>query len=391
MKKCILALLIVLALSAVSGLGITAAQGGGGSTALTALTVAEVSLYTSPDASSDVVATVPANTAVQVLATDDSGTWLKVASGENEGYAPLDSFIVLDLPLLAPKAYLATGGVRAALLSAPQSTSDRVATLSTEGLVGTILGTSGIYDYVMTPQGTGWSFASNWKTMPEGATLASVTTPEFALGVYSAPSFASSLVGQVPDGTVLYQLGTEGSFANVLLPDGTMGYAFSANIVPLPPVMADLTGSGTAGSVLFKEPQLTGEHLTPPLPEGTPLVFIEATSDFWAKVYDPGYGVGYAIASSLGPKYTVATVRTQDAVVRTGPNDNLYKAVTTLPAGTKVIVKGVSQTGAWYQVAIPFSDVKFGRNGVAGWMRDYLFKDANGQMDFDPSLLSVTE
>jgi hypothetical protein len=392
MKKRVLVLLIVLALSAVSGLGITAAQGGGGSTSLTALTVAEVSLYTLPDPLTDVVATVPANTAVQILATDDSGTWLKVASGENEGYAPNDSFIILDLPLLAPKAYLATGGVPAALLSAPQSTSDRVATLSTDGMVGTVLGSSGIYDYVMTPQGTGWSFASNWKTMPDGATLAIVAAPTSGvLGVYSAADFTSDLLGSVADGTVLYRLGTESSFANVLLPDGTIGYCSATNIAALSPVMADLMGGGTAGSVLFREAQLTGEHLTPALPDGTPLVFIEATSDFWARVYDPAYGVGYAVATKLGPKYTVATVRTQGAVVRAGPNDNVYKAVATLPAGTKVVVKGVSKSGAWYQVAIPFSDVTFGRNGVEGWMRDFLFKDASGQMDFDPSLLSVTE
>jgi uncharacterized protein YraI len=392
MKKRVLVLLIVLALSAVSGLGITAAQGGGENTNLTAITTAEVSLYTSPDSSSDVVATVPAYTPVQILATDASGNWLKVASGDNEGYAAKDSFIILDLPLLAPKAYLATGGVSAALLSAPQSTSDRVATLSTDGLVGTVLGTSGIYNYMMTPQGTGWSFASNWKDMPEGATLALVVSPDNGvLGVYADASFTSALAGQAPDGSVLYELGTQSSFANVLLPDGTMGYASATNVTPLPPVMADLMGGGTAGSVLFKDAQLTADHLTPALPDGTPLVFIEATSDFWAKVYDPGYGVGYAVASNLGPKYTVGTVRTQDAVVRVGPNDNVYNAVTTLPAGTKVIVKGVSQSGAWYQVAIPFSDVRFGYNGVAGWMRDYLFKDANGQMDFDPSILSVTE
>jgi hypothetical protein len=392
MKTRVLVLLIVLALSAVSGLGITAAQDGGGNTSLTALTVADITLYTLPDPLTDPVADVPAYTEVQVLATDDSGGWLKVASGESEGYAPLDSFIVLDLPLLAPKAYLATGGVPAALLSAPQSTSPRLATLSTDGMVAAVLATSGIYNYVMTPQGNGWSFASNWQSMPDGATLALVAAPDVGvLGVFAEASFTSDRVGTIADGSVVYQLGTESAFAQVLLPDGTMGYAISTDVIPLAPVMADLMGGGTAGSVLFKDAQLTADHLTPALPDGTPLVFVEATSDFWAKVYDPVYGVGYAVASNLGPKYTVATVRTQDAVVRAGPNDNLFSAVTTLPAGTKVVVKGVSQSGAWYQVAIPFSDVRFGRNGVAGWMRDFLFKDANGQMDFDPSILSVTE
>jgi hypothetical protein len=394
MKNRVLVLLIVLALSAVSGLGITAAQDGGGSSSLTALTVADVTLYTLPDPLTDPVADVPAFTQVQILATDDSGSWLQVVSGENQGYAPLDSFIILDLPLLAPKAYLATGGVPAALLSAPQSTSERIATLSTDGIVGSVLATSGVYNYMLTPQGTGWSFTSNWAAMPDGATLALVVAPDAGiLGVFSEASFTSDRVGTIADGSVVYQLGTESAFAQVLLPDGTIGYAISTNVVPLAPVMADLVGSdpASAGQVLFKEPQLTAEHLTPVLPGGTQLVFIEATSDFWAKVYDPVYGVGYAVASNLGPKYMVGTVRTQNAVVRAGPNDNVYSAVTTLEAGTKVVVKGVSQSGAWYQVAVPFSDVRYGYHGVEGWMRDFLFKDADGQMDFDPSLLAVTE
>ena len=76
----------------------------------------------------------------------------------------------------------------------------------------------------------------------------------------------------------------------------------------------------------------------------------------------------------------MATVQVQDAVVRAGPNDNVYNAIATLPLGTKVVVKGISESGAWVQVGISFNEVDFSYYGVSGWMRDYLFKDADGNI-----------
>ena len=80
-----------------------------------------------------------------------------------------------------------------------------------------------------------------------------------------------------------------------------------------------------------------------------------------------------------------------EAVVRAGPNDNVYGAVALLRAGTPVIVKGVSETGAWIEVAIPFDELDFGYNGVSGWMRDFLFVDGMGESDLAADMLAVTE
>jgi hypothetical protein len=126
------------------------------------------------------------------------------------------------------------------------------------------------------------------------------------------------------------------------------------------------------------------------LPEGATVYVREFVDDNWMEIFHPSVGTGYVLRSAFSDPYSFATVQVGDSVVRQGPNDNVYDAVATLPAGTKVIVKGVNASGAWIQVAFPYSEVDWGYNGVDGWMRDFLFVDGLGNTDLDASVLATT-
>lgn len=388
MKHRVLALLIVLVLSVMS-VGIAAAQGGSD---LKAVATGAVTIYAEPNAGAEAVAEVASFSEVTVLGTDASGAWLKVDAGGNAGYAPLENFVVLNLPPLAPKYYVATNRTGAtSFFAAPNVTAEFLGSLK-DGTVATVLGTYERWAYIETPQGRGWSLVADWEPLPEGARLASVVVrrvPE--AGVFAEPNVTSDVVATFPQDTVLWQLGdAEGEFAPVLLPGGDTGYALAANLSELPAVWADAVTGRQSAPALFAEPDVASDLLGT-LDSGTSVVFIEAVDDTWMKLYHPAYGFGYGMASRFGPKYLVGTVQVQGAVVRVGPNDNLYNAVAQLPAGTKVVVKGLSNSGVWFQVAIPFEEVDYGFNGVAGWMRDFLFADTLGNQTVDTSLLSVTE
>lgn len=388
MKHRVLIVLIILVLS-VTSVGIAAAQGG---TELKAVATAGVTIYAEPNTGAEVVTELAAFSEVKVLATDASGNWLKVATADGEGYAPLDSFSVLDLPLLASKVYVATGRTGAtALYSKPDVASEYLDALS-DGTMGTLLTTYGQWAYVDSTAGKGWSIATAWATFPEDAQAAVVTlgrAPE--LGVFEQPLVGANLVATFPEETVLYWMGApDGEWVEVFLPDGTTGYAIASSFTPLPMVMVDAVNTSDATAALYAAPDF-GAAVLGALENGTSLVFVEQVDDYWMKLYHPSFGMAYGMTDKFSPKYTVATVQVPGAVVRIGPNDNLYNAVAELPAGTAVVVKGLSESGAWIQVAIPFDEVDFGYNGVEGWMRDFLFTDALGNSDLNKDLLSVTE
>lgn len=388
MKHRVLALLVVLVLSVMS-VGVAAAQGGSD---LKAVTTGAVTIYAEPNTGAEVVAEVASFSEVTVLATDPSGAWLQVDAGGNVGYAPLESFVVLNLSPLAPKFYVATNRTGAtSLFATPNVTGEFLGSLE-DGTVATVLGTYEQWAYVETPQGRGWSLVSDWEALPEGARQAVVVlgrVPE--MGVFAEPSVTAEVVATFPADTVLWLLGEpEGEFVPVLLPGGDTGYALAVNFSDLPAVWVDALAGRQSAPALFAEPDVASELLGT-LEPGTALTFVEAVDDTWIKLYHPAYGFGYGMASRFGPKYFIGTVQVPGAVVRVGPNDNLYNAVAQLPAGAQVVVKGLSESRAWFQVAIPFEEVDYGYNGVAGWMRDFLFADTLGNQTVDTSLLSVTE
>ncbi len=370
-------LLLVVALSAVS-LGSAAAGGG---TQIRALTTQAVTLYAEPNMASEAVAEVPAYSTVDVLKTDESGAWMQVSAAEGTGYAMADALLVLNLPLLGEKMVVNARRGAASLFATPKLGEDFLQALP-NGTVGTVLATYGQWLYVATDVGEGWSLASSWAAAPEGTARAMVhlrRNPE--LGVFAAPQIGSDMVGTLADGAVVWMLGTEGEWATVLLADGSQGYVIAANLSPLAETMVDAVGGrrGRAVAALFDAPDF-GANLLTQLEPGTSLVFLEHVDDFWIKVYSPQYGVAYGLADYFSPIYFPATVQAQDAVVRAGPNDNLYNAIAVLNAGTPVVVKGVSESGAWLNVALPFDEIDFPWYGVEGWMRDYLFWDEGGEM-----------
>ena len=388
MKKHLLILLVVLALSLMS-VGLAAAGDG---TDLKAVSTGAVTVYASPDMTSDVVTELAAWSEVMILGTDETGAFLHVETADGAGYAPVDSFAVLNLPLLAPKVYVATGSAGAtSLFATPRLGVDFVTALD-DGTVGTVLGTWAEWAYVSTSAGTGWSIATDWEALPDGSQQAFVSlgsSPE--LGVFVEATVGSELVTTVPDGSIVWLMGVaEDEFVEVLLDDGSMGYAIASNFEMMPMTMIDAHPGSQSEAALYDAPDFGANVLTS-LEVGTPVTYVAAVDDFWAEVYHPSYGTAYALIEKFSGVYTTATNVTEGAIVRSGPNDNLYNAIAVLPAGTPVIVKGVSESGAWVEVSIPFDQVTYAYNGVSGWMRDFLFADALGNTDLDAIMLAVTE
>lgn len=389
MKRFVVVALLVLALMVVGAVGSVLAQGDG--TSLKAISGDPVTVYSEPSEGAEVVAEVPASTEMTVMATDETGFWLKVSVAEGEGYVKSDAVVVLDPLLLAPKAFVNNARTGATgLFVAPEIGADILTSLD-NGTVGTVLGTFGEFAYVETPYGKGWSIATAWEPLPEGSAAEVVTlvrNPE--LGIFAEPKIGADIVATIPNGSVVYWLGApDGEFVEVLLGDGQQGYAIASSFAPLSGVMVDGIGAARSNAAIFDKPDFGG-NVVATLEPGTPLVFVEAVDDFWYEVYHPLYGMGYVLVQKLGPRYTVATVQVDEAIVRAGPNDNVYNAIANLPAGTKVVVKGISESGAWIQVTLPFSAVDWPYYGVEGWIRDFLFKDALGNTDLDTSILSVT-
>jgi uncharacterized protein YgiM (DUF1202 family) len=387
--KRVLVLLVVLALVAVSSVALVAAQGGPVSgTQLSAVTLDPVTLYAEPSDASEAVLELPANSIVSVLLTDPTQAWLEVETADGAGYAPAENFLVLDPVLLAQKSMVAASDANAGLFAERDFGSEILGSLS-NGQVATVLGTSGNWVYVMLPDGTtSWAVSSFFEPLPADAQLAQVTIDSDNLGVFVEPNVTADIATTLPNGELVYIFGAEGEFTQVLASDGTMGYAVASSFTPLPTLYVEPEVSQAEAGV-FAEPDFASDVLGS-VPVGTAAYYVGAVDDFWIEVFAPGIGQGYTLIENFGPVYTTATVPTNGAVVRAGPNDSIYKAIGTLPAGTEVVVLGKSETGAWYKVLVPFSSLQFPFNGATGWMRDYLFLD-QGESTVDPSVLAVVE
>ncbi|MCD4684386.1 MAG: SH3 domain-containing protein [Anaerolineae bacterium] len=386
MKNRLLVLLIVLALSAVSGLGIAAADGG---TQLKAVTDGAVTLYASADAGAEVVAELDAYSVVNVLATDDTGAWFEVDAHGDTGWVLASDVIVMDLPLLAAQSYVNADEGATALYGSPILGEDYLMALD-NGTVGTVLATRGQMVLVETAYGMGWSVATAWTAMPEGAYQAIVSLGRAnEMGVFENPVAGAELAGTVPEGDVVWVMGAvTDEWVDVM--GAVSGYALVTNLVMLPEVYVDAAVAGRAQPALFSTADFAAETVTA-IDEGTTLVYIGEVDDFWTEVYHPMYGTSYIQTQNVGPMYYLATVGQAGSIVRQGPNDNTYNAVAQLAAGSTVIVKGKTDAGAWIQVVLPFDAVTYGYNGVEGWMRDYLFVDVYGDTDLDVEMLNVTE
>ncbi len=390
MKKRLLVLLVVLSLSAISGLHLVAAQS---STTLQAVTLDAVSLVAEPSETADAVVDVPANTLVTLLGTDSTKGWLQVEDADgNVGYGPAASFLVLNPPLLGQVAQVNNPRTQseAGLFAAPDFGAEIVGTVPF-GTTATVLGTSGQWAYILAPDGTtGWSVATPFVALPEGSYLAQVSVNSDAFGIFAEANITSDIVTTVPSGSVLWVLGVEDKFAQVLTMDGQTGYAVAAKLSPLPTTKIDVSvNQATAG--IYAEPNQTADILTD-LGNGVSLTYMGDVDEFWVELFDPSFGDAYGLKVNFGSPYYVAATVQASANVRTEPNKSTGAVLATLPAGTNVLVKGKSANGLWVNVVIPFSDIQYPWKGVEGWMRDWLFADANGgNSTLNMDILAVTE
>lgn len=380
MKNRLLVLLIVLALSMVSGLGLASADGGA---QLKALTDGAVTLYDAPDG--EAVGELDAYSEVSVLATDASGAWFEV----DGGFVMASDVLLLNLPLLAPKVYVASED-GSALFGTPNLGENFLMALD-PGTVGTVLTTKGQMAYVDTAYGKGWSVASQWAAIPEGAYQAIVSLGgNDEMGLFAEAMIGSDLNATVENGGVVWVMGeAEGEWVEVMAGDGAMGYALASNFAMLPMVYVDAAAGGSSNPALYDAPDF-GANVLGAVDDGTMFVYVGAADEFWTEVYHPMFGMAYILNQNIGPMYYTATVGQAGSIVRAGPNDNTYNAVAQLPANTTVIVKGKTDNGAWIQVALPFDVVTYPYNGVEGWMRDFLFVDDLGNSDLDVDMLNVT-
>lgn len=388
MKKSVLVLLIVLALLAI-GIGMTSAQE---SVTLKALTLEAVTLYPGPSAEGEAVAELPAFTEVVVLGTNNAGDWLQVEAADGAGYAPVGSFLVLNLPPLAPKVIVATAEAGATSLFAEPDLGAEFLGEAVDGTAASVLGTYGEWAYIeLEKGGYAWSIASAWAALPEGTVKAMVnlgSTPE--LGVFVEAKIGSEVATTVPNGEVLYVLSAvDEQWSEVMAPDGTTGYAITSNLAVLPGTMVE-TDVDAALAGIYSEPAVTADIITT-LEDGVAVTYVAEVDEYWIEVYHPAFGMGYGLKDAFGNVFFVAENQTDEAVVRAGPSSFTNAGVAQIAKGTEVVVMGKNADGTWVQVALPFSEVDFSENGVNGWMAEFLFQDNVGEVVFDSSILSVTE
>jgi uncharacterized protein YgiM (DUF1202 family) len=391
MKRLVLVLLVVLALSAVSGVGLAAAKGGVSGNKLSAITLDTVSLFAEPSDAGEAVAELPANTIVVVLMADSTGAWLQVEAADGTGYALAESLLVLDPPLLAQKSVVTTSqGVGTGIFADRDFAADVLTTLP-EGSVVSVLGQTGQWVYVLMGDGSGgWAIDSPFVPLPAGCAMAMVSISSDNLGVFVEPNITAEIATTIPNGAVVWIYVPEGEFVQVIAPDGVTGYAVTSSFAPLPNtwIAPDPGSSGEAG--VFADSDFAADVLGT-VPKDAAAVYLESVDDLWFRLYYPGIGEGYSQKSYFGGIYYTAAVQTDSAVVRAGPNDSLYNALAVVPGGAEVTVVGKSANGSWYQVVLPYSEVQYPYYGAIGWMRDFLFVDADGNSTVDGSLLAVTE
>ncbi|WP_162909411.1 SH3 domain-containing protein [Aggregatilinea lenta] len=381
MRKTVVVVLVLLVTLAFGGFGIAAAQS---SNPVPGLITSTTSVYAEPSDSGEAVGELAAGTMVDVLRSNDNQTWYEVDAADVSGYVPADSLTLLASPLLGETVWAASGSANVAIFSAPDLNSDLLSTMS-YGDVATVLGSDGgEWSVVVGPDGTtGWALTSALESLDD-ATLAVVTMSSAdAAGVYTDASITSELAGSVANGDTVYALGEpDGELVEVLAPEGVSGWMLTSQLTELPKASVSADVSSAAAGV-YAAPELTADVLGD-VDNGASVVFLGSVDDFWMEVYAPGLGMGYARKDNFGTPSVLGTTTYANAIVRQGPNDSIYKAITQLPAGTTLVVEGLSANGEWYQVEIPYDSILYPYNGLSGWINASL-------VSTDASGLSVTE
>ncbi|GEM_PF-2402151 len=395
MKNRIIVLLIVLTLSLVSGLGLTAAQE---SATLKAIALTATPLLSAPAADAEPVlgedgatpVEVAANEVVVVLGTDGTMAFLEVEAAGGTGYVPAENFVVFSPAALASKALVTSSEDNPkAVFAAPDLASEYLGAVPA-GSVVTVLGSTDEFLYVAGADGlAGWTVGSAYEPLAADAYLATValnSNPE--LGIFAEANVTSDIVTSVANGAWLYVTGpAEGQLSPILTQDGLTGYAVTSDLSPLPMVMVE-TSVSQAQVGIYVEPNQTADLLGT-LGNGEVLYYVEAVDDYWTHIYSPVLGDGYALNVNLGTPFAIATVEVDGSNVRTCDNSDTCDVITQLNAGDKVIVTGINAAGDWVAVTVPFDQILYPYRGVNGWMANFLFESAPGELSFDPSVLAA--
>ena len=381
MKKPVVMVLVLLVTLALGGLGVASAQS---SNPVQGLITSATSVYAEPSDSGEAVGDLAAGTMVDVLRSNDNQTWYEIAAADFSGYVSADSLVLLTSPLLGDQVWSSSGSANVAIFSAPNLNSDLLSTMS-YGDVATVIGSDGgEWSVVVGPDGTtGWALTSALESLDD-ATLAVVTMSSAdAAGVYTDASITSDLAGSVENGGTVYTTGEpNGELIQVLAPEGVSGWMLTSQLTMLPKTSVTAEVSSAAVGV-YAEPDLMADVLGE-VDNGSAATFIESVDDFWMQVYAPGVGMGYVRKDNFGSPSVLGTTTYSNAIVRQGPNDSIYRAITQLPSGTPLVVEGTSANGEWYQVLVPYGSILYPYNGLAGWINASL-------VSVDASGLNVTE
>ncbi|MBN1681163.1 MAG: SH3 domain-containing protein [Anaerolineae bacterium] len=356
-----------------------------------ALTLKTVGLYSEPGYSDapDQVGAVPANAIVSIISTTEDGEWYMVASGEEEGYLPATSVMVLNVPALAPKAVIASDSAGSSLFKKADLASEFIQGFTLGDMV-TVLGVDGEWAYVMTKDGVmGWTIASSWVVVDSVQVAVIDLSTTDKTNVLEEPDGSSGVLTTLANGDVVYTSGdaSEG-YAQVLTMDGNLGWAVASGLMIYPTMYVDVATGGEAEAGLYAEADFAADVIGMAA-NGRTVSFISKVDDFWIEIVDPDYGKVYALADNFGGVYVPVKMPFGDAIVRSGPNDALYNSIAQLPPGQPVVVTG--KNGNYYKVVVPLEEIDFAWYGVEGWMRSFLFLDSQNQPVFDASVLSEVE
>lgn len=381
MKKTVLILVVLVASLTLGGLGIVSAQS---LIPVQGLIANASSVYAEPSDSGEAVGDLAAGTVVSVLRSTDNEAWYEVETDEFAGYVAAEDVVLLPPALLGQPAWAMSETAGVAVFAEPDLNSEILSTMSYGESALELAAYDEQWTVVQAPDGTlGFALASSLEPV-EGAAPAVVTTGAAdAAGLYADANLTSDVIGSLPPGELVYTLGEpDGEWVEVLGAEGHTGFMLVDQLILLPEAVATAS-VGAASAGVYAEPDLMAD-VVGQLDDGAMVYVIESVDDFWMHAYAPGVGMGYVRRDNFASTMVVGTVTYANAIVRQGPNDAIYRAIAQLPAGTEVVVTGTSANGAWYQVFVPYDQVDYPHNGLAGWINASL-------VSVDASALEVTE
>jgi len=382
MRKTILIVVALVAALTLGGVGIVSAQS---LIPVQGLIANASSVYAEPSDSGEALGDLAAGTVVSVLRSTDNQAWYEVETGAFAGYVAAEDVVLLPPALLGQLAWAASPTAGVAIFAGPNLNSELLSTMSFGQSVLELAAYDEQWAVVQAPDGTlGFALASALEPLAEGSAPAVVTTGAAdAAGLFADADLTSDVVGSLPPGEMVYTLGEpDGRWVEVLTAGGDTGFMMADQLILLPDAVATVSvGASSAG--VYAEPDLMADVLGQ-LDDGATVYVLGSVDEFWMNIYAPGIGMGYVRKDNLASTMVVGTVTYANALVRQGPNDSIYRAIAELPAGTEVVVTGTSANGAWYQVYVPYEQIDYPYNGLAGWINATL-------VSVDASALEVTE